>query len=413
MNAISKFEQMTGKPMSLIHFSSPFADCSSAPCSFYKFPAESMESIRQHGSIPFFSWASQATPASLDQPEFQLADVIAGTYDGYIREFAEGGARLGAPLLPPLQLGDERQLVRVVGGGQRQPARRIRRRLAPRARHLRRSRRDQRDLGLVPERRPRRQNAGPRLALSGRRIRRLDRPGRLQLGDQPERGQGLGQLQAPLLLHLPAHHRTDRALQATGDRRDGLERVRRLEGGLDRRSARARSPPNTRRCAACSGSRSTTTAWTGRSRPRPARPAPSPPASRTPPTGEIPTAISPPARSQSPNDLGPTGAGPYTSPFDLDGRRAPNIAESRCGRERSDGPGGPSRPCPGAPRAARAEPGGRARQASREPAPPSSPPQACGQAAAELLGRLDRRPADRRPAALGHVGGDHIRTADR
>ena len=62
---------------------------------------------------------------------------------------------LGPPLLPPLQLGDERQLVPLVGGRQRQPAGRIRRRLAPRPRHLHRGRRDQRDLGLVPERRPR------------------------------------------------------------------------------------------------------------------------------------------------------------------------------------------------------------------------------------------------------------------
>ena len=97
MNAIDQFEQMTGKPMSLIHFSSPFADCSVSPCSFYKFPAGSMESIRRHGSIPFFSWASQATPAKLGEPEFQLADVIAGTYDSYIREFAEGARDWGHP----------------------------------------------------------------------------------------------------------------------------------------------------------------------------------------------------------------------------------------------------------------------------------------------------------------------------
>jgi mannan endo-1,4-beta-mannosidase len=96
MSAVSKFEQMTGKPMSLIHFSAPFADCSSS-CSFYKFPTSSMQSIRDHGSIPFFSWASQATPASIDQPDFQLSDVIAGRYDSYIREFAEGARDWGHP----------------------------------------------------------------------------------------------------------------------------------------------------------------------------------------------------------------------------------------------------------------------------------------------------------------------------
>ncbi|HEY2334108.1 MAG TPA: hypothetical protein VGH58_03750, partial [Solirubrobacterales bacterium] len=97
MGAVSKFEQMTKKPMSLIHFSAPFADCSSSPCSFHKFPSEEMQDIRQHGSIPFFSWASQSTPASVDEPEFQLADVIAGKYDSYIREFAEGAKEWGHP----------------------------------------------------------------------------------------------------------------------------------------------------------------------------------------------------------------------------------------------------------------------------------------------------------------------------
>jgi hypothetical protein len=97
MGAVTKFESMAGKAASAINFSSPFADCSKSPCSFYKFPEAEMESIRAHGSMPFFSWASQATPASLDQPDFQLADVIAGTYDSYIREFAEGARDWGHP----------------------------------------------------------------------------------------------------------------------------------------------------------------------------------------------------------------------------------------------------------------------------------------------------------------------------
>jgi Glycosyl hydrolase family 26 len=97
MSAASKFEGMAGKAASAINFSSPFANCASSPCSFYKFPRAEMESIRSHGSMPFFSWASQASPASLDQPNFQLSDVIAGTYDSYIREFAEGARAWGHP----------------------------------------------------------------------------------------------------------------------------------------------------------------------------------------------------------------------------------------------------------------------------------------------------------------------------
>ena len=97
MGAVAKFEGMAGKGASVVNFSSPFADCSQSPCSFYKFPAAEMEAIRAHGSMPFFSWASQATPASLDEPDFQLADVIEGHHDTYIREFAEAARDWGHP----------------------------------------------------------------------------------------------------------------------------------------------------------------------------------------------------------------------------------------------------------------------------------------------------------------------------
>jgi hypothetical protein len=98
MNAVSQFEATTQKPVSLVHFSSPFANCSSSSeCSYYRFPTDSMEAVRTHGAIPFFSWASQMLSSSLDQPDFQLADVTAGTYDSYIREFAEEAQSWGHP----------------------------------------------------------------------------------------------------------------------------------------------------------------------------------------------------------------------------------------------------------------------------------------------------------------------------
>jgi hypothetical protein len=97
MSAVTKFEGMAGKGASVVNFSSPFADCSSSPCSFYKFPAAQMEAIRAHGSMPFFSWASSSTPASTNQPDFQLSDVIEGHHDAYIREFAEAAKAWGQP----------------------------------------------------------------------------------------------------------------------------------------------------------------------------------------------------------------------------------------------------------------------------------------------------------------------------
>jgi Glycosyl hydrolase family 26 len=97
MSAVSSFEQMAGKAASVINFSSPFADCARNPCDYYPFPEDSMERIRDHGSIPFFSWASQSTPATLNQPNFQLSDVIEGHHDAYIRKWAEAARDWGHP----------------------------------------------------------------------------------------------------------------------------------------------------------------------------------------------------------------------------------------------------------------------------------------------------------------------------
>ena len=97
MSAASKFEEMTGKKLSILNFSAPFANCSSSPCTFYKFPANEMNTIRSHGSIPFYSWASQSIPSSKEEPSFQLSDVIAGAYDSYIHQFAEEARDWGHP----------------------------------------------------------------------------------------------------------------------------------------------------------------------------------------------------------------------------------------------------------------------------------------------------------------------------
>ena len=97
MNAVSKLESMAQKPLSTVHFAAPFASCSSSPCSFYGFPTGPMENIRKHGSIPFFSWSSQSTPSSSNQPNFQLSDVISGTHDNYIRSFATAAKSWGRP----------------------------------------------------------------------------------------------------------------------------------------------------------------------------------------------------------------------------------------------------------------------------------------------------------------------------
>jgi Glycosyl hydrolase family 26 len=96
MGAITGFEASVGKSASMVNFFQPFANCNPT-CSFYSFPTEPMDDIRAHGSIPVLSWSSQAIPSTLSQPDFQLADVVEGRYDEYIREFAAEARDWGHP----------------------------------------------------------------------------------------------------------------------------------------------------------------------------------------------------------------------------------------------------------------------------------------------------------------------------
>jgi hypothetical protein len=98
MNPVAFFEQLVGKSMSLIEFSSSWEDCSRAPCRPYKFPLEAMDNIRGHGSIPVFSWGAERSPSSgPEQPAFQLARISDGTYDPYIAQFATEARDWGHP----------------------------------------------------------------------------------------------------------------------------------------------------------------------------------------------------------------------------------------------------------------------------------------------------------------------------
>jgi len=89
MGAIDAFERKARKGISLLSFSSPFFDCIVAPCVPYPFPTFIAEKLRQRGTIPFLSWASQAVPTSLVQPDYTLAKIASGAHDAYIRDFAE------------------------------------------------------------------------------------------------------------------------------------------------------------------------------------------------------------------------------------------------------------------------------------------------------------------------------------
>jgi Glycosyl hydrolase family 26 len=97
MGAVSNLETQVSKGLSAIQFGAPFADCSTTPCSFYRFPGKEMSAVRSYGALPFLSWSSQSTPSTPSEPDFQLSDILAGTYDAYVRSFAEEARDWGHP----------------------------------------------------------------------------------------------------------------------------------------------------------------------------------------------------------------------------------------------------------------------------------------------------------------------------
>jgi hypothetical protein len=99
MTAVTKFEELAHKKVSMVQFFMPFANCSSSPCSYYAFPKTPLENVRLHGAIPVLSWSSASIPSSINESNFQLGDVINGTYDSYIRSFATAAKAWGHPFM--------------------------------------------------------------------------------------------------------------------------------------------------------------------------------------------------------------------------------------------------------------------------------------------------------------------------
>jgi hypothetical protein len=90
MTAASNFEQMAGKGLSLINWSSPFH---LTACDGYcSFQTPQFSAVRNHGAIPFFSWNPGPGGGA-----FTDAEVAAGAQDGYLTAWAEAAKQWGHP----------------------------------------------------------------------------------------------------------------------------------------------------------------------------------------------------------------------------------------------------------------------------------------------------------------------------
>lgn len=90
MAAASKFEQITGKRVSVINWSSPFylSDCNG----YCTFQTSQFNTVRDHGSIPFFSWNPGPGGGN-----FTDAKIAAGSQDTYITNWAKAAKSWGHP----------------------------------------------------------------------------------------------------------------------------------------------------------------------------------------------------------------------------------------------------------------------------------------------------------------------------
>jgi len=97
MSALAAFERLARKPLSLISFSAPFAECEGSNCTFINFPLTPLENVRGYGAVPLFSWSSSSTPEEGPQRPWKLGNIVNGSLDPYIRKFAESAREWGHP----------------------------------------------------------------------------------------------------------------------------------------------------------------------------------------------------------------------------------------------------------------------------------------------------------------------------
>jgi hypothetical protein len=96
MTTLDRFETNAGKKVSIVRWGQPWRFRGV----FQNFPTTSMNAVRSHGSIPLLDWGSWGRgngESQTNQPDFQNGDVANGTYDSYIRQWADQAAAWGYP----------------------------------------------------------------------------------------------------------------------------------------------------------------------------------------------------------------------------------------------------------------------------------------------------------------------------
>jgi hypothetical protein len=90
---LDAFESIAGKKVSIVHWGQSWGDPPSNA-----FQTSRFDTVRNRGSIPMINWGSwQLGDAGVDQPDFRLATIASGKYDGYIQQWAQAARDWGHP----------------------------------------------------------------------------------------------------------------------------------------------------------------------------------------------------------------------------------------------------------------------------------------------------------------------------
>jgi beta-mannanase len=91
VDRVSQFEAHAEKAVAIVNVFNAWGSAANG------FPAAVADSIRAHGSIPLITWEPWNATAGPNQPAYSLQQIINGTHDAYIRQWARAAAAWGHP----------------------------------------------------------------------------------------------------------------------------------------------------------------------------------------------------------------------------------------------------------------------------------------------------------------------------
>ena len=92
-DAITSFEQMTGKHLAIVAFGNFWGE--------QAFPVKTVQIVSGYGAIPLIFWSPWDRPyvENSGPDRFNLPDILAGKWDAYIDQWADAAREYGKPLL--------------------------------------------------------------------------------------------------------------------------------------------------------------------------------------------------------------------------------------------------------------------------------------------------------------------------